>query len=203
MENRKTDRIGEKTSKKGTYAGSAAKSAAYIALCVALLSVCAWITIPLPPPFVQFTMQTFAVFFAVILLGERRSTLALIAYVLLGLIGVPVFSGFKAAPALFGPTGGYIVGFFFIPACVFIFKMIFGGGDGKLFATIVGCVVGLLVCYAFGTAWFMVLYTRSNGSLTLFAALSMCVFPYVLPDGLKLALAIFLARRVKKLIRFY
>ena len=203
MEKEKTDQIGEKPLKKGTNAISAAKSAAYIASCVALISVCAWITIPLPPPFVQFTLQTFAVFFAVILLGEWRSSLALTAYVLLGLIGVPVFSGFNAAPALFGPTGGYIVGFFFIPACVFIFKTIFGGEDGKLFATIVGCAIGLLVCYAFGTAWFIFIYTRLNGAVTIFAALSWCVFPYVLPDGIKLALAILLARRVKKLIRLY
>ena len=155
MEEKKTGQNIEKREKKGTYGVLAAKSAAYIALCVALLSVCAWITVPLPPPFVRFTMQTFAVFFAVLLLGEGRATLALTAYVLLGIIGVPVFSGFNAAPALFGPTGGYIVGFFFIPLCVFVCKKLFGRGEEKLVAAMVGCAAGLIVCYAFGTAWFM------------------------------------------------
>lgn len=83
---------------------------AYIALMVALMAICAWITLPIGP--VPFTMQTFAVFAALGLLGGRRGTLAVVVYLLLGAVGLPVFSGFNSGlSALLGPTGGYLVGF--------------------------------------------------------------------------------------------
>ena len=67
--------------------------------------------------------------------------------------------------------------------------------------SILACVLGLLVCYAFGTAWFLVAYARSVGPISLTAALGMCVFPFVLPDLIKLALAVLLSRRVGKFLR--
>lgn len=85
-------------------------SLTYVALMAALMAVCAWITIPVGP--VPFTMQTFAVFAALGLLGGKRGTLAVVVYLLLGLVGLPVFAGFSSgAAALLGPTGGFLVGF--------------------------------------------------------------------------------------------
>ena len=82
---------------------------AYTALFTVLLAVCAWITVPLTVP---FTLQTFGVFAALGVLGGRRGTYAVAAYLLLGLAGLPVFSGFRGGPGvLLGPTGGYILGF--------------------------------------------------------------------------------------------
>ena len=82
---------------------------AYIALFAVLLTVCAWISVPLPVP---FTLQTFAIFAALGILGGRRGTWAVAVYLLLGAVGLPVFSGFRGGlGALLGTTGGYILGF--------------------------------------------------------------------------------------------
>lgn len=84
---------------------------AYTALGAVLIAVCSWITIPMAVP---FTMQTFAVFLTLSLLGGRRGTAAIAAYVLLGAVGLPVFSGFSGGfGVLLGATGGYIAGFVF------------------------------------------------------------------------------------------
>ncbi len=174
------------------------KSVAYIAICVALMAVCAWLTVPMPAPFVQFTMQTFAVFFTILLLGEKRATIAIAAYVLLGLAGVPVFSKFTATSALLGSTGGYIVGFLFIPLFSFLAGLL---PINKKVAQIIGLSAGLVVCYAFGTAWFVVLYTVNNGGISFWQALTLCVIPYILPDALKMALAFFLAPKIKKAVK--
>ena len=84
---------------------------AYIGLFVAAMAICSWISIPLVVP---VTLQTFAVFLAVGLLGGKRGTIAVCAYIFLGAIGVPVFAGFGGGPgALLGQSGGYIIGFIF------------------------------------------------------------------------------------------
>ena len=84
---------------------------AYIAIFAVLIAICSWISIPATVP---FTLQTFAVFMAVGLLGGKRGTIAVLTYVLLGAIGVPVFAGFSGGVgALLGNSGGYIVGFIF------------------------------------------------------------------------------------------
>lgn len=175
-----------------------AKKAAFIAVCTAFTAVCAWVTVPMPQPFVQFTMQTFAVFFTVILLGEKDAAITVSAYVLLGLAGVPVFSGFQAAPAIVGTTGGYIIGFFFIPLFSFVFRKLFGDNFA---AVIAGLAAGLAACYAFGTAWFMIIYARKTGAIGVGSALAWCVIPYVLPDALKLTLACVIAPKIKKTLK--
>ena len=82
----------------------------YIALFAVLMIVCAWISIPITT--ISFTLQTFAVFAALLTLGGRRGTYAVVVYLLLGAVGLPVFSGFRGGPAaLLGATGGYILGF--------------------------------------------------------------------------------------------
>ena len=83
-----------------------------ISLMTTLLAVCAWIYIPTTIP---FTMQTFAVFLAMLVLGGKKGTIVIFIYLLLGFVGVPVFSGGTAGPAiLFGPTGGYMTGWIFL-----------------------------------------------------------------------------------------
>ena len=100
------------------------KDMAYIALLVVLIAVCYWISIPSVVP---FTMQTFGVFCAVGLLGGFRGTVAVLIYILMGLIGLPVFSNFNGgAGYLMGPTGGYIVGFLFTALIYWLFEKLFG-----------------------------------------------------------------------------
>ena len=64
-----------------------------------------------------------------------------------------------------------------------------------------GMIAGTAVCYAFGTAWFLVVYTKNTGAIGLWTALGKCVFPYILPDCLKIALALAIRKRLAAAIR--
>lgn len=168
----------------------------YIALSAVLIAVCSWISIPSVVP---FTMQTFGVFLTVSVLGGKRGTLAVLVYLLLGMIGLPVFAGFSGGiGCLLGSTGGYIIGFLFLALIMWAVERLWGTGTGMLTLSM---VLGLLACYAFGTAWFMLVYARTTGAIGLWAALSWCVFPYILPDLAKIALALALRKRLASAIR--
>ena len=168
----------------------------YIAVCAALIAVCSWISIPMTVP---FTLQTFAVFFAVYFLGGKKGSIAVLIYILLGAVGVPVFANFKGGiGAILGTTGGYIVGFIFIGLIFWGAEALFGR---KLWVEIAALVLGLAVCYAFGTAWFMIVYARTKGAVMLTTALGWCVFPFILPDLAKMALGIVLGKTLRKVIK--
>ena len=168
---------------------------AYMAICASLTAICSWISIPATVP---FTLQTFAVFCALELLGGKRGTVSICIYILLGAVGMPVFTGFNGGiGVLLGTTGGYIVGFILIGLIYWLAEKVFGR---KLFVRISAMATGLLVCYAFGTAWFLWVYARRAGAIAVGTALSWCVFPFVLPDLGKMALAVLLAGRVKKFV---
>ena len=163
-----------------------------IALCAALLAPCAWLSVPTQPP---FTMQTFGVFLTLLLLGAKDGTIAIGLYILLGALGVPVFSGFNGGMgALMGPTGGYIVGFLLM--CL-AFGLLCGKGAG-LWLKALALLLGLAVCYAFGTLWFVKVYGDMKGPISTLSALSMCVFPFIVPDLAKLALALWAGKRLEK-----
>ena len=161
---------------------------AHIALMVVLLTVCAWVAIPAPVP---FTLQTFGVFCALTLLGPRRGAAAIGVYLFMGLIGLPVFAGFSGgAGQLLGATGGYLLGFLPLAGVYALVKKL-RGGDG------VALALGLMVCYAFGSAWYALVYARAGFA----SALALCVLPFVLPDLGKLVLALWLGRRLKRYIK--
>ena len=168
----------------------------YIALFAVLMAVCAWITIPMTVP---FTLQIFAVFAALATLGGRRGTYAVAVYLLLGAVGLPVGAGFQGGLGwLLGTTGGYIVGFLCIALIYWLMTAKLGD---SLPVSIAASVLGLAVCYVFGTAWFMVVYARTTGPAGVMTALGWCVFPYVIPDLLKLVLAVTLSQRIKGFLR--
>ena len=167
------------------------RSLAYGAICVALIAVCSWISIPTTVP---FTMQTFAIFLAAALLPVGQAALVLVAYLLLGAINLPVFAGFSSGlSAILGPTGGYLVGF--LPTAI-IFGLFYK--KGGLLWNILGICLGLVACYALGTAWFMYKYT---GGIGLGAALNLCVVPFIIPDLVKGFLAVLLASRLKPVMK--
>lgn len=169
---------------------------AYIAVCAVLIAVCSWIIIPATVP---FTMQTFAVFTVVGLLGGKRGTICILLYILLGAIGLPVFSGFSGGMGvLLGTTGGYIMGFLGSTLLMWGVEKIFGK---KLVVQIISMVAGLFVCYALGTAWFMAAYSYNNGSVGLTAVLGWCVIPFIIPDIIKIVLAVIVTKRVGKHIQ--
>ena len=183
---------------------------AYMALGAVLIALCSWISIPAVVP---FTMQTFAIFLVLLILGGRRGTMTIVVYVLLGAVGLPVFSQFGAGiGVLLGSTGGYILGFIFMGLT---YRLITGaagrsrsgkvrwtgttgmGRSGKVrWTEAAALVLGLLVLYAFGTAWYMFMYARTQGGAGLMSVLLLCVIPFVIPDLIKLALALALARRL-------
>lgn len=177
-------------------AKSAAREIAYIAVSVAILAVCAWVTVPFGP--VPFTLQTFAVCFIGALLGWKRSLATVAVYILMGLVGIPMFSGFKAGTAaLLGPTGGYIFGFFFAALVPALFKLIPIKNKWARFGIFYAAnILGLALCYLFGTVWFVLMNSASVGS-----AIALCVTPFLIPDAIKLFVAALLSSRLERYIK--
>ena len=166
-----------------------------MALMAVLIAVCSWISIQTVVP---FTLQTFAVFCALELLGGARGTIAVAVYLLLGAVGVPVFAGFTGGLGiLLGSTGGYLLGFLLTGLVYWLFERL----GRSLWLRVAALLLGLALCYAFGTLWFIEVYSRANGPLSVMTALGWCVLPFLLPDGLKLALALLLSARVKPLLK--
>ena len=162
-----------------------------------LMCICSWIMVPFIP--VPFTMQSFGVFFAVLVLGEKRGTLSVLLYILLGLVGVPVFSGFGSGlGALSGYSGGFIIGFL-VECVICLIAVRLAGDSEKVRLTALG--TGQLCCYSLGWLWFVCLSRLSGSGAGWLGALSVTVLPFVIPDGIKLFLALLLSRRLKKYVK--
>lgn len=168
----------------------------YIAMFAVLITVCSWIAVPTSVP---FTMQTFAVFAAVGVLGGRRGTLAVAVYLLMGAIGLPVLAEFTGGLGIMlGSTGGYLLGFLLAALAMWAMEAALGRGKWVLLSSM---ILGMFIYYAFGTAWFMVVYARQSGPVGLWTALAWCVFPYILPDLLKIALAMSISQRLRIFVK--
>ena len=158
------------------------------ALCAALIVVCSWISIPAAVP---FTLQTFGVCVATGLLGTKRGSISVIVYIILGLVGLPVFSGYAGGVGkLVGPTGGYIIGY--IPMAFIAGYITFKFIDKKYMA-VVGMVAGTAVLYLIGTIWFVIQMKCEVGY-----ALSVCVVPFLLDDAIKIVVATVLGIAVRE-----
>lgn len=161
----------------------------YIALAIALMSICAWVQIPTAIP---FTLQTFGVLTIAAILGPKRSFLAMLGYLLLGIFGLPIFSGFRSgAGVLFSATGGYIIGFLFTAPITGLLLVRLGHTTPALAFSM---VIGLAVCYLFGTLWYTHVYANGNG---FFAALTVCVMPFLPADICKIAGSVLLVQRLR------
>lgn len=166
-----------------------------VSLFAALIAICSWISIPSAVP---FTLQTMAVFLAVGLLGGRLGTLCVLVYIALGAVGLPVFAGFKGGfGALLGTTGGYILGF--LLSALLMWAMEKWTAKNK-WLLLLSMVLGLLVCYFFGTVWFRTVYLRTTGAVGWLSVLSWCVFPFLIPDAVKITCAWLLTLRLRKVI---
>ena len=167
----------------------------YIGLSAALIAICAWITVPLTVP---ITLQTLGVCLVAGLFGAKKGTFSVIIYIILGAVGVPVFSGFRGGMGVIaGSTGGYILGFILTALIVGIVA----DKTPKLWALALSMAGGVLLCYIFGTAWFAFVYARDNTPAALGTILSWCVFPFLLPDIAKIILAAFLTKKLKRFIK--
>ena len=159
------------------------------ALMAALTAVCSQIQIPLP--MVPINLALFAVHLAGALLGAKWGALSMLAYALLGAAGVPVFAGFASGPAvLFGKTGGYILGYIL---CALLIGLLVRRIGFTMKGLCLSMIVGVAVCYAFGTAWFMAVT-----GMNLITSLTYCVFPFLPGDAVKILLAALLALRLRK-----
>ncbi len=158
-----------------------------IALLAALLAVLSPFTIPIGP--IPFSLALFAVFLTGALLPPLAAVAAVGVYVLLGLVGLPVFSGFGAGPqVLLGPTGGYLAGYFLIAAATALGRRF----SQRLLVQLGLALLGALSCYLLGTLWFMTVT-----GVTFMEGLWMCVFPFILPDAVKAMLALLLAKALE------
>ena len=172
-----------------------AKDLGYIAVSAALLTVSAWLAVPIGT--IPVTLQTATLFLMAGLLGWKRAVLATLAYMLLGGIGIPVFAGFTGGfSVLLSPTGGYIVGFLAISLIVGLYSE--KKKSDKPWGLAIAMFCGLLVCYGVGTLWFMVI---SGAEAGFFGAVVLCVLPYLPFDVLKLFLSLFLIQKLKKIIK--
>ncbi|MBE5901417.1 MAG: biotin transporter BioY [Lachnospiraceae bacterium] len=169
---------------------------AYVAMGAVLMAVCSWISIPTVIP---VTLQTFAVFTVLQLLGGKRGTMAIITYILMAAVGIPVLAGFSGGlGAILGMTGGYIVGFVFIGLTYWIGEMLLGD---KVWVRITTMILGMAGCYAFGTIWFTVVYSHQTEPIGIATALGWCVIPFIIPDAIKLTMSVVLSARLRKAMK--
>lgn len=167
----------------------------YIGIFTVLIAVCSWISIPAAVP---FTLQTFGVFMAVEVLGGKRGTMAVLVYILMGAVGLPVFAGFQGGiGVIFNTTGGYIVGFLCSALIMWAAESLFGK---KPIVRILFMAAGLIACYALGTVWFMVVYGRTTGAVGLMTVLGWCVIPFIIPDLVKIGLAYAISGKLRKVM---
>ena len=162
-------------------------------LSVAMLAICSWISIPIGA--VPITLQIFAIYIIAGLFDLKISMTSVLAYLLLGAVGVPVFANFKSGIAVLqGPTGGYLIGYVFTALIVWAFGRI---KFKKPFFLTLGMLVGLTVCYAFGTLWFYFVYLNSGDTKSIGYILSICVIPFIIPDLVKIVVASILVNRLQ------
>lgn len=165
-----------------------AKNMALCGMFSASLAVCAWLSFPIGD--VAITLQTFGIFLCLRVLGGKRGTIAIFVYLLLGAVGLPVFSGFRGGlGVLLGATGGYLTGFLLTGLLYWLLTAL----SPKY--TLPAMVIGLLICYCVGSIWYYHVYT--GNAATAGFILIKCVLPYLLPDGVKLFLACRLGEKLK------
>lgn len=163
-------------------------------LMTAVICILAPLSLQIPISPVPISLGFLAIYFVVSVLGMKLGTLSVVIYILLGLAGLPVFTGFTGGPGkLFGPTGGYIIGYLFMaPICGFFMDR---WGD-KLLLCFAGMLPGSIICYLFGTLWL-----AWQASYTFPQALAAGVIPFIPADLIKLAVAVTVGRQVRRRLR--
>lgn len=167
---------------------------ALIGLMTALVCIAGPISIAIPISPVPISLGTLAIYFVLIVLGMKRGVLSVLLYILLGLAGLPVFTGFTGGVGkLFGPTGGYIIGYVFMALiCGFFVDK----WHKHLFITTLGLILGTVVCYGFGTIWL-----AYQTKLTFVSALATGVLPFIPGDIIKIAAATTIGYQVRRRLK--
>lgn len=187
--------------KKKVTGGSRTRSIAFVGLSIAIMAVSAWVTIPLGP--IPFTLQMFALAFAILVLTPRQCIAAVAGYLALGAIGVPVFSGMRGGiGVLAGPTGGYLWGYLLGAAAALVVLMVLrsrfpqsakrDSGVKGLVVDVVACLMFVAVAYVCGWAQYMAV--AGVGPVASFMT---TVAPFVVVDVIKVVAAAICARAVR------
>ncbi len=164
-----------------------------VALSTAVIIICSWLTIPGPVP---YTMQSFGVFTVAALFGGRCGFMSVLVYLLLAAVGLPVLSGGRGGiGALFGETGGYLLGFLVGALICGIICQRYKKSTAAMFGAMLLCLV---LCYAFGCLWVLVLYHGRQETVEIAAVAGRMVLPFVVPDVLKLVLSVFTVKAIRK-----
>lgn len=165
----------------------------YASLFAALTAVGAFIKIPIPISPVPITLQVFFVLLTGLVLGARWGGTSMVVYVMLGIIGLPVFSGGSSGPGiLLGPTGGYIIGFV---AGAFVTGLIYNKANDSKTATIGAMIGGLAVIYLLG-----VMQLSFVANMTLQQAVAVGMLPFLIGDAIKIVAALIVADRIRPLL---
>ncbi len=171
------------------------KDMALCALFAAVIAVFSQIAIPLGA--IPFSMGIFAVMLCGVVLGSKRGVIAVLVYILIGAVGLPVFSGFRGGPQmLVGPTGGYITGYVLMALVIGLVSERVSGSRWKTGSlTFLAILLGVAVCYLFGTVQFMIV--GKKGFVT---ALTLCVVPFIGVDLVKSVIAAALGDTLRRSI---
>ncbi|MDW7776864.1 MAG: biotin transporter BioY [Methanosarcinales archaeon] len=162
----------------------------YAALFAALTAIGAFIKIPLPLSPVPITLQVFFVLLAGLLLGARWGGTSMVVYVMLGIIGLPVFSGGSSGlGVLMGPTGGYLIGFV---AGAFITGLIYTEAGHNMPVTIGAMICGLAAIYLPG-----VIQLSFVANMSLLQAVAVGIVPFLIGDAIKIVAALIVADRIR------
>lgn len=173
---------------------SKTKSMVIIALMAAVTCILGPLSLAIPISPVPISLTNLAVYFTVYVLDRERGTISYLLYLLIGLVGVPVFSAFTGGPGkLFGPTGGYLIGFIFM---AYICGFFIDKWPSKLYMHFIGMVLGTAVCYLFGTVWLA--YQAGMG---FYAALGAGVIPFIPGDLVKIVIALIAGPVIRKQLR--
>ena len=164
------------------------RSMVFMAIFAAILCVISPYSIKVGP--IPITGATFGVYLAGAVLGGKRAVISVVVYILLGAVGLPVFSNFNGGfGALLGATGGYLIGYVPLALITGIFADM---KTRRHWTMIIGMILGTVALYTFGTAWYMI-FSGAN----LVTALLTCVVPFLIGDGIKMACTTAIAMPLK------
>ncbi len=170
---------------------------AMMGVMTALMCILGPLSVPIGP--VPISLTHISVFMAVYALGMAKGTISYLIYLLLGAVGLPVFSGFSGGVAkLMGATGGYLIGFIFMAlAAGWVIDH-----TEKRYLHLAGMIAGDAVCYLFGTIWFVKVYSGADGSgMSFAAALAICVYPFLAGDLMKMIISLIVGPALRKQLK--
>lgn len=166
----------------------------YIGLTTALICVVAPLTVPLPFSPVPISFANLIIYLCAVIVGTKKITISVLMYILIGAVGVPVYSGYNAGlQRIAGPTGGYLLGFI---ACAVFTGVFVEKFENKIYMYAIGMVIGTCVCYIMGTVWL-----SYCNNLTFMQALWAGVIPLVPGDIVKIVIAVLAGYKMRKLLR--